>query len=109
MATMPRFILSWTDDNLPDRNIRRIADGIEEAVKGVRDFLDDEEWFDEEMAEADTRSEDDRAHEDFLKPALQALLDDIDGDLAKHLTNMRIGDQTSLKCEGGEFEIVRER
>jgi hypothetical protein len=106
---MPRFILSWTDDNLPDRNIRRTADGIEEAAKGVHDFLDGEEWFDEEMSEADTRSEDDRAYEDFLKPSLQAFLDDIGGDLEKYLHDMRIGDQASLKCEGGEFEIVRER
>ena len=106
---MPRFILSWNDDNDPDRNVRRIADDIEEAVKGVHDFLDDEEWFDEEQSEADTRAEGERFYEDFLKPALQAFLDDIGGDLAKHLGEMRRGDQASLKCENGEFEILRER
>ena len=106
---MPRFILSWTDDNLPDRNIRRTADCIEEAVKGVQHFLDDEKWFDEEMSEADTRPDDDRAYEDFLKPALLAFLEDIGGDLARYLGEMRCGEPATLKCEDGEFEIVRER
>jgi hypothetical protein len=106
---MPRFILSWNDDNDPDRNVRRIADDIEKAVKGVHDFLDDEEWFDEEQSEADTRAEGERFYEDFLKPALQAFLDDIGGDLAKYLGEMRRDDQASLKCEGGEFEVLRER
>jgi hypothetical protein len=109
MVTMPRFILSWNDDNDPDRNVRRIADDIEEAVKGVHDFLDNEEWFDEEMSEADSRPEGERSIEDFLKPALLAFLDDIGGDLATYLSEMPFADQASLKCENGEFEILRER
>ncbi len=99
----PRFILLWNDENIPDRNARRVADGLEEAIRGVRDFLDHEEVWDEEKA-------DEEVDGDGLTPALQALADVLTGDdLAAMLTGMRTGETAELRCENGTFELVRDR
>jgi hypothetical protein len=97
----PRFILLWNDENDPDRNARRVADGVDEAVRGVHDFLDGETVWDEEKA-------DEEDYEDT--PALQALADEVAGDdLAAFLAGMRSGESRELRCENGAFEIVRDR
>jgi hypothetical protein len=108
---MPRFILSWTDENTSDFDSVHTADSVEEAAARVSSMLDGEDWYDEDKADEDTRPADERGIEDFLQPALQAFLDQEteDGDLAKYLEAMRIGDEASLKCEEGEFKIIRER
>jgi hypothetical protein len=100
---IPRFILLWNDENIPDRNTRRVADGLDEAIRGVHDFLDGEEVWDEEKSGEEF-------YEDTLTPALQALADVLAGDdLAAMLSGMRTGGSAELRCEDGTFEIVRER
>ena len=98
----PRFILLWNDENdYYNRNARRVADGVDEAVRGIHDFLDGETVWDEERA-------DEESYEDT--PALQALADFIAGaDLAAYLTGMRTGETAKLRCENGTFELVRDR
>jgi hypothetical protein len=99
----PRFILLWNDENIPDRNARRVADGLDEAIRGVHDFLDHEEVWDEEKAGEEF-------YEDAMTPALQALADVMAGDdLAAMLTGMRTGESAELRCESGTFELVRDR
>ena len=71
--TSPRFIPLWNDENIPDRNARRVADGLDEAIRGVHDFLDHEDVWDEEKA-------DEEVDGDGLTPALQALADVVAGD-----------------------------
>ncbi|HUE15925.1 MAG TPA: hypothetical protein VMR25_17270 [Planctomycetaceae bacterium] len=88
---------------MPDRNVRRVADGLDEAIRGVHDFLDGEEVWDEEKAGAEF-------YEDALTPALEALADVVAGDgLAAMLSGMRTGESAELQCEDGRFEIVRDR
>jgi len=108
---MPRFILTWTDDNMSDFDAIHTADSVEEAAARVSSMLDGEDWYDEDKADEDTRPSEEQAVEDFLVPALKAFLDQEteDGDLAKYLAAMHIRDEASLKCEEGEFKIVRER
>jgi hypothetical protein len=80
-----------------------VADGLEEAVRGVHDFLDGETVWDEEKA-------DEEFYEDTLTAALQALADEAAGeDLAAFLAGMRSGESRELRCENGAFEIVRDR
>lgn len=80
-----------------------MADGLDEAIRGVHAFLDHKEVWDEEKA-------DEEFYEDTLTPALQALADVIAGDdLAAMLTGMRTGESAELRCENGTFEIVRDR
>jgi len=80
-----------------------VADGVDEAIRGVHDFLDGEEVWDEEKADAGF-------YDDALTPALQALADVVAGeDLAAMLTGMRTGESAELHCENGTFEIVRDR
>jgi hypothetical protein len=69
----PRFILLWNNENDPDRNARRVADSLDEAVRGVQAFLDGETVWDEEKADAEF-------YEDTLTPALLALADEVAGD-----------------------------
>jgi hypothetical protein len=98
-----RFVLPWNNANIPDRNARRVADGLDEAIRRVHDFLDGEEVWDEEKADAET-------YEDALTPALQALADVVAGDdLRAMLTGMRTCESAELQCENGTFEIVRDR
>ena len=81
----------------------RVADGLEEAMRGVHTFLDHEEVWDEEKA-------DEEVDGDGLTPALQALADVLAGDdLAAMLTGMRAGESAELRCENGTFELVRDR
>jgi hypothetical protein len=98
----PRFNLLWNDENDPDRNARRVADGPDEAIRGVHAFLDGEEVWDEEKAVGEF-------YEDSLTPALEALADVLAGDdLAAMLTGST--DETAeLRCENGTFELVRDR
>jgi hypothetical protein len=80
-----------------------VADGLDEAIRGVHDFLDGEEVWDEEKAGEEY-------YEDTLTPALQALANVVAGDdLVAMLTGMRIGEPAELRCENGTFEIVRDR
>ena len=106
-----RFIISWTDDHDHDRDTRRTADSVEEALEGVHDFLEGEKVYDEEKADADTRPEAERSVEDFLTPAYQVFVDRVTdaGDLAAYLAGMKIGKSETLTCENGTFEIFRER
>ena len=91
------------DENDPDRSARRVADGLDEAIRGVHDFLDGEEVWDEEKSGGEF-------YEDSLTPALQALADVLTGDdLAAMLTGMRTGESAELRCENGSFELVRDR
>jgi len=98
----PRFILLWNDENdYYNRNARRVADGVDEAVRGIHDFLDGETVWDEERA-------DEESYKDT--PALQALAEDVAGDdLAAYLSGMRTGETAELRCENGIFELIRER
>jgi len=99
-----RFILLWTDENDPDRNARRVADGLDDAVRGVQAFLNGETVWDEEKAD------DAEWYEDTLTPALQALAEEVAGDdRAAFLAGMRSGESRELRCENGAFEIVRDR
>jgi hypothetical protein len=85
------------------KRVRRVADGLDEAIRGIHDFLDGEEVWDEEKA-------DEEVDGDGLAPALQALADILAGDdLAAILTGMRIGESAELRCENGTFELVRDR
>jgi len=80
-----------------------VADGLDEAIRSVHNFLDGEEVWDEEKADAEF-------YEDTLTPALQALADVVAGDdLAAMLTGMCTGESAELHCENGTFEIVRDR
>ncbi len=89
----PRFILLWTDEHDFYRNVRRVADGLEEAIRGVHAFLDGKAVWDEEKADAEF-------YEDTLTPALQALADVMAGDdLAAMLTGTRTGESAELRCE----------
>jgi hypothetical protein len=97
----PRFILLSNDENDPDRNARRVADSLDEAVRGVQAFLDGETVWDEERA-------DEESYEDT--PALQAFAEEVGvDDLAAFLAGMGIGESRELRCENGAFEIVRDR
>jgi hypothetical protein len=49
----PKFILLWNDENDPDRNARRVADSLDEAVCGLHDVLNGETVWDEEQADAE--------------------------------------------------------
>jgi hypothetical protein len=99
----PRFILLWNDEHDLNRNVRRVADGLAEAIQGVLDFLDGEEVWDEEKANEEI-------DDDGMTPALQALRDVIAGDdLAAMLAGMRSGELAELRCENGTFELVRDR
>jgi hypothetical protein len=99
----PRLILLWNNKHDFNRNARRVADGLDEAIRGGHDFLDHEEVWDEEKADAEF-------YEDALTPALQALAEVMAGDnLAAMLTGMRTGESAELRCENGKFEIVRDR
>jgi hypothetical protein len=99
----PRFILLWNDEYIADRNARRVADGVDDAVRSVHDFLDGETVWDEEKA-------DEEFYDDSLKPALQAFAEAVAGDdLAAFLAGMRTGESRELRCENGAFEIVRDR
>jgi hypothetical protein len=99
----PRFILLWNDENdYYNRNARRVADGLDEAIQGVHDFLDGEAVWNEEKADGEF-------YEDSLTPALEAFQDDVAGDLAAQLAGMRIGETAELRCENGTFELVRDR
>ena len=100
----PRFILLWNDENdYYNRNARRVADGLDEAIRGIHDFPGGEEVLDEKKAGGEF-------YEDSLTPALEALADVLAGaDLAAMLTGMRIGESAELRCENGTFELVRDR
>jgi hypothetical protein len=96
-----RFILIWNDENDFERNVRRVADTLEDCVRGVYRLLDGISVYDEEKAGQ-------QFYEDSLKPAVQALLDEVAGDnLATFLATMRTGDAATLRCEGGTFEVMR--
>jgi len=91
----------WNDENDPDRNARRVANGVDEAVRGIHAFLDGETVWDEERA-------DEESYEDTA--ALQALADEVAGDdLAAYLSGMRTGETAELRCENGTFELIRDR
>jgi hypothetical protein len=91
----------WNDEHDFNRFVRRVADGLDEAVRGVHEFLDGETVWDEERA-------DEESYEDT--PALQALANEVAGDdLAAFLAGMRTGESRELQCENGAFEIVRDR
>ena len=76
---------------------------MDEAIKGVHDFLDRKEVWDEEKANEEIG-------DDGMTPALQALGDVIaKDDLAAMLTGMRSGESAELRCENGTFELVRDR
>jgi hypothetical protein len=80
-----------------------MADGLDEAIRGIHDFLDHEEVWDEEKA-------DEEVDGDGLTPALQALAVVVAGDdLAAMLTGMRTGESAELRCGNGTFELVRDR
>ena len=98
----PRFILLWNDEHdYLDRNVRRVAEGLDEAVSGVQAFLDGETVWDEERA-------DEEDYDDT--PALQAFAEGVAGDdLAAFLAGMGTGESRELRCENGAFEIVRDR
>jgi len=95
----PRFILLWNDEYDFNRNVRRVTDGLDEAIQGVLDFLDGEEVWDEEKANEEI-------DDNGMTPALQALGDVIAGD---DLAAMRTGESAELRCENGTFELVRDR
>jgi hypothetical protein len=98
-----RFLLIWNDEHDPDRDVRRIADGIADAVRGIHDFLDHSDCYDEERPAG-------AFYEDSLQPAFQAFLDGIAGDdLAAFLATMPLDEPVKLACEDGTFEIVRDR
>ena len=87
----------------PVRNARRVADGLEEAIRGVHAFLDGKAVWDEEKA-------DEEVDGDGLTPALQAPAEVVAGDdLAAMVTGMRTGESAELRCENGTFELVRDR
>jgi hypothetical protein len=101
LAILPRTRIGSRRD--PDRNACRAADGLDEAIRGVHDFLDGEEVWDEEKAGEEF-------YEDALTPALKALADVVAGDdLTAMLSGMRTGESAELQCENGTFEIVRDR
>jgi hypothetical protein len=103
-ASFPNAILSRAQigsRRVPNRNARRLADSLDEAVRGIRAFLDGETVWDEEKA-------DEEDYEDT--PALQAPADGVAGDdLAAFLAGMGTGESRELRCENGAFEIVRDR
>jgi phytoene/squalene synthetase len=108
---MPRFVITWTDDNMSDMDVVRTADSVEEAAHDIRDLLDGEEHYDEDAGDA-YEGPADPPIEDFLVPALKAFVDThaAEGeDLEKCLEAMRVGDSKSLQCEGAELKVVRER
>jgi hypothetical protein len=80
-----------------------VADGLEDAIRGVHAFLDYKEVWDEETADAEIDG-------DGRMPALQSRAGVLTGDdLAAGLAGMRTGASAELHCENGTFEIVRDR
>ncbi len=99
----PRFILLWNDENNSDRNARRLADGVDEAARRIRAFLDGRMAYDEEKA-------DEEFYADTLTPALEGLAEEVASeDLAAFPAGMGTGESRELRCENGAFEIVRDR
>ena len=97
-----KFILIWNDEHDRERNVRWLADSLEDTVRGVQALLDDARCYDEDRAVQ-------QFHEDSLKLAFQSFLDEVaSDDLAAFLTGMGIGESAELPCAGGSFEIFRD-
>jgi hypothetical protein len=95
-----RFILIWNDENDFERNVHRVADTLEDCVRGVHELLDDVSVFDEENAGQEF-------YEDSLKPAVQAFVDEMAADhVRSFLGNMSIEEAVELRCERGTFEVI---
>jgi hypothetical protein len=102
-----RFIIEWEQDNMPDMNVKDIADGEAEAVSDVRRLLTGEKWFDEEKQEADKENE--GYYEDFLIDAVEAFERDREQTVEQFVAAMRVGHDFEFRVEDGTFKITRNR
>jgi len=99
-AKKPRFIIEWEQEHLPDRNVKRIAKGNDEAVRGIKDLLAGEKWFDEEN--------EGEYYEDGLVDAVEAFVRE-NGELDAFVAGLTVGSEEEFKCEEGTLKVYRDR
>lgn len=107
---LKRFCIGWEDDNEPDRNVLRTADGLEGTLAEITLFLKDDVAYDEDKDNAWREDhEGDPDHEDVHRNALEMFTEQLGGDVRAFLSQMAVGDVQSIKCENGTFEVTRDR
>ena len=103
---MAKFILTYTDDQDPDRNTKRSVSGLVRAVQAVRDFLADSKVWDEGIA----AQLHDPSYEDALRPALEYLLEREGHDtLLDLISSLKVGESVEVGVEKGTFSLSRDR